>query len=357
MAVTSPSIIKVSRLAVVAALLLPIISTHAEISPDDQAAMNALIKKKEANAKEKAEVDKEIAKLEAKINGKPPPPEKPPKNVLQKFAEEYNLKIAQSLTDKNKNTLPALFQYIHPAEGADSAQIDMALSLSHDIENPWKVPLSAGATAEYHYNNAATKLQDSLALGGKLDAVFGPNTEYGQLVRGAVAYKRDNLVSGEGVLADLMWFVSIPGWHIGDFQWQWGNFLIGRIEPVLGLQEEAGNGASAAFKSGNRFSARAGISLKASLFPDYLANRLDLDISESYWRHISTTGVFDFYSRDQSYFVGSLTYWLNTGSDPSGKLQDKEKHFGVSAKYTYGDNPSTSQFDADMWTFGLSILF
>jgi hypothetical protein len=335
-----------------AVFLLPIMFVSAETNPDDQAAMAALIKKKEANAKEKAEIDKEIAKLEAKINGKPPPPENPPKNVLQQFAEEYNLKIAQSLTDKNKNTLPALFQYVHPAHGGDSAQIDMALSLSHDIDS-----LSAGFTSEYHYNNAATKLQDSLALGGKLDAVLGPNTEYGQLVRGSVAYKRDNLVSGDGVLADLMWFVSIPGWHVGDFYWQWGNFLTGRIEPVLGLQDEAGNGASAAFKNGNRFSARAGISLKASLFPSYLANRLDLDISESYWRHISTSGGFDLYSRDQSYFVGSLTYWLNTGTDPSGKLQDKEKHFGISAKYTYGDNPSTSQFDADMWTFGLSILF
>ena len=72
---------------------------------------------------------------------------------------------------------------------------------------------------------------------------------------------------------------------------------------------------------------------------------------------MSTSGVFDLYSRDQTYFVESLTYWFNTASDPSGKLQDKEKHFGISAKYAYGDNPSTSQFNADTWTFGLSILF
>jgi len=342
---------KILRLVLVAVLLLPIICVGAEINPADQEAMSALIKKKEANAKEKAQIDKEIAILEAKIDHKPPPPENPPINYLQKFATDYNLKIAQSLTDKNKIALPALFQYVHPAHGGDSAQIDIALSLSHDIGS-----LAAGFTSEYHYNNASTKLQDSLALGGKLDAVFGPNTRDGQLVRGAVAYKRDNLVSGDGVIADLVWFVAIPGWHIGDFYWEWGNFLVGRVEPFVGLQEEFGNGAKA-FKDGNRVSSRVGISLKASLFPDYLANRLDLDISESYWRHMQTSGGFDLYEKNQAYSVASLTYWLNTGSDSSGKLSDKEKHFGVSAKYTYGDNPSTSQFDADMWTFGLSILF
>jgi hypothetical protein len=329
----------------------------AEIDPAEQAAMNALIKRKEANAKEKARIDHEIAILEAKINKKPPPPEAPAKSLLQKFAEEYNVKIAQSLTDKNKNTLPAMFQYVHPDNGNDSAQIDIALSVSHDVENPWRIPISAGLTSEYHYNNAARKLQDSLALGGKIDAVLGPNTEYGQLVRGSIAYKRDNLVSGEGVLADLIWFVSIPGLHLGGFQWNWGNFLTGRIEPFLGLQDESGNGASTTFKDGNRFSLRAGISLKASLFPSYLANRLDLDISESYWRHLTTSGGFNLYSKDQAYFVESVTYWLNTGSDPNGRLQDNEKHFGISANYTYGDNPSTSQFDADTWTFGLSVLF
>jgi hypothetical protein len=319
--------------------------------------MNALIKRKEANAKEKAQIDRDIAILEAKINHKPPPPETPPKNLLQQFASEYQLTVAQSLTDKNKNTLPALFQYAHPSDGDDSAQIDVALSVSHDIDNPWRLPLSAGLTSEYHYNNAPTKLQDSLALGGKLDAVLGPNTEYGQLVRGWVAYKRDTVASGEGLLADMLWFVAIPGLHIGGFQWKWGSFFLGRIEPFLGLEAETGSGASSTFRDGNRFSSRAGVSLKAALFPDFLANRLELDISESYWRNISTSGGFDLYSRDQSYFVACVTYWLNTGSDPSGKLQDEEKHFGISAKYAYGDNPSTSQFDADLWTFGLSILF
>jgi hypothetical protein len=348
---------KILRLAFVVVVLLPAVCVGVEINPADQEAMSALIKKKEANTKEKAQIEREIAVLEAKIEHRPPPPEKSPTNVLQDFASEYNLKIAQSLTDKNKIALPALFQYVHPAKGGDGAQIDIALSLSHDINNPGRIPLSAGFISEYHYNNAPTKLQDALAVGGKLDAVLGPNTEYGQLVRGSVAYKRDNLVSGDGVVADLIWFVSIPQWHVGDFYWKWGNLLVGRVEPFVGLQEEFGNGASMAFKNGNRFSSRVGISLKASLFPDYLANRLDLDISESYWRHMITSGGFDLYSSNQAYFVAALTYWLNTGSDSGGKLQDKEKHFGISAKYTYGDNPSTSQFDADMWTFGLSVLF
>jgi len=350
---------KIPSLILLSIFLLPSPFVHADPSAADQEAMNALIKRKEANAKEQKQIARDIAVLEAKIDNKPPPPEVSPTNRLQEFATLYNLKIAQSLTDKNKNTLPALFQYVHPANGKDNAQIDIAVSLSHDIfeDNSWRLPLSAGFTSEYHYNSAATKLQYSFALGGKLDAVFGSNTEFGQLVRGSAAYKRDNLVSGEGVLADLIWFISILQWHVGDFQWKWGGFLLGRIEPFLALQDEAGNGASSNFKDGNRFSARAGISLKASLFPDDLGNRLDLDTSVSYWRHVSTSGGFDLYSRDQTYFAESLTYWLNTGTDPRGKLEDKEKHFGISVKYAYGDNPSTSQFNADTWTFGLAILF
>jgi hypothetical protein len=350
---------KIQLLALLVVSLLLTSFLRAEIDPADLAAMKTLVAKKEANEAEAKKIARDIAVLQAKIDHKPPPPETPPADVLQKFVTDYNLKVTRSLTDKNTSTLPALFQYVHPENGNDSAQIDMAISLSHDIPMrlPWSLPLSAGLTSEYHYNNAPMKLQDSLAIGGKLDAVFGPDTESGQLVRGSVAYKRDNLVSGEGVLADLTWFVAIPGLSIGDFFFKFPPFLEGRIEPFLALQEESGNGASKAFKDGDRFSGRAGVSLKANLFPDYFANRLSLDSSVIYWRHFVTSGGFDLYARDQGYFVESLTYWLNTGSDPSGKLQDKEKHFGISVSYAYGDNPTTSQFDADTWTFGLAILF
>jgi hypothetical protein len=350
---------KIVRTTLVAILLLPIVCHGQQIDPADQKAMEALQRKKEAIAKEKAQIDKDIAKLEAKIEHKPPPPETPRKDPLQEFATEYKLRIAQSLTDKNKVALPALFQYVHPVNGGDSAQVDVALSIGHDFAS-FPTPLGTGSwglTSEYHYNNAPAKLQDSLILGGKLDFALGSSTKNGQWVRTAVSYKHDNLVSGDGVVADLLWFVSIPQWHIGDFYWKWGNVLAGRVEPFVGLQDEFGNGASKAFKDGNRFSARAGIALQVEMFPDYLANRLALSVSEGYWGHMQRSGGFDLYATNQSYFEVALTYWLNTGSDPSGKLQDKDKHFGFTAKYTYGDNPSTSQFDANTWTFGLSVLF
>jgi hypothetical protein len=40
---------------------------------------------------------------------------------------------------------------------------------------------------------------------------------------------------------------------------------------------------------------------------------------------------------------------------PHGKIWEIEN--GRIKEYTYGDNPGTSQFGADMWTFGLSVLF
>jgi hypothetical protein len=323
----------------------------------DQAEMKALVQKRDRAAAEQDTLNKQIAALESKINHQPPPTENAPKNPIQNIASEYNLKVGQSLIDKNKTTLPALFQYTHQSHGKDSAQVDAGISVSHDIDNSFEIPLSVGLTSEYHYNNVASQRQNNLAIGGMFDAVLGPSTEYGQLIRASAMYKHDDVISGDGLQAGLLWFVAIPELHIGDFYWNWNNIVAGRIEPTIGLQYETGNGASAAFKDGDRFAFEAGISIKMALLPDYFANRLELNLGVNYWNNIATSGGYNGYLQNQMYYVEGVTYWLNTGSDPTGKLGDKEKNFGISVQYTDGNNPSTSDFRANRLTLGLAIQF
>lgn len=176
---------------------------------DDLAKMKELVKQRdEARAKAKA-LDLEIAKLARSGDGKPPIPE-PTEGEEQlnpfQLPEDFNLKIRQTLTDKNKNSLPGLLQYSHPGNGDDSYLIDLGVSLDRDIGRG----ISLGLTTEYHYNSASGKLKDTLTAGLQLDAVVGPDTEHAQLFRASASYKRDNLVSGEGAQADILWFPSMP---------------------------------------------------------------------------------------------------------------------------------------------------
>ena len=351
--------------------LVLLLSFTAMLRADDQARMNELVKQRdEARAKAKA-ADKEIAALAAKMNGTPVPPE-PPEGAsaeINPFAipQQYNLKIRQTLADKNKNSLPALLQYTHPGNGSDSYLVDMGVSLSHDLLLG-NAPASAGLAAEYHYNSASGKLKDSFSAGLTLDAELGSDTKHAQLVRATASYKRDNLVSGEGAQGEILWYPSLSprvdetgtasSFAFGGFYVPIGDFFKGRIEPYIGLQGETGNGASKDFKDGDRFSGHSGVSLKGVLLPKVFANRLELNTSVDYWRHFTTSGGFEQYDDDQLYYSAAATYWFDTfDKNKNGLLDEDEKHFGITVRYVNGDNPTEGDFNADTWTIGFAIQF
>lgn len=342
-----------------------------------------------AESAELTQLNQEIADLEAKLKAKkdrkavvkkaitdrtsPPSPSPLPIPTLPgddklaasfaEFRSEYHFVMRQSVIPKAGNEEPALFQYTMPAQGDDSWLADVGIGIAHDwkgfmpaLSPTWKLG------ADYHYNDAAGALKDSFAAGGGINFLIGKGTEYSQPVALEAGYKRDNLVSGEGITGSLTWRPTFPGVS-GEYFQRWTSFLNGRVVPYLGVETESGDGLLKKFKDGERWSAIAGITVAGELFPNWLGNRLEVSTTLAYWNHFSTSGGYDAYDDNQAYFSGLLTYWLDRGKpqpdsgEPAKGLAPEEKHFGLTVKYVHGDNPGTGEFEADVWTFGLSVKF
>lgn len=272
------------------------------------------------------------------------------------FREEYQLKVRQSVFDKGGLEEPALFQYTMPASGSDSWQADVGISLAHDIGIDLPGRPSWRVLGDYHYNEAKGSLKDTVVAAAGLDFLFGGDTGTAQAVSLEGGYKRDNLVSGEGITGSLVWYPTVEVHGIGDF-WKPFGPVTARLKPYLGVEGESGNGGIKRFPSGERWSGKAGLSLIGLVLPEHLGNRLETSLNFGWWYHFATSGGYDAYEDSQEYFSATITYWLDRGKEDGQTLAPEEKHFGLSAKYSYGDNPAKGEFDADVWTFGLSIRF
>jgi hypothetical protein len=171
------------------------------------------------------------------------------------------------------------------------------------------------------------------------------------------AYRRDNMVGGEGFFGQVMLFPCYAPLRFGGFFL--GNpkgFITSRIEPFVGVEVETGNGASAAFAGGERVSLRAGASILGSLLPIYFGERLQYSVSGGFWSNLQTTGFYKDYNDQQLHLATSLTYWFNTLNkrDKDGNLR---KHFGLTASYANGDDPIDGAFDQNVWTLGFAVQF
>ncbi|MCX6855784.1 MAG: hypothetical protein NTV80_12865 [Verrucomicrobia bacterium] len=333
--------------------------------------MNETISKNEAAAnqlkEESAALKKKRDALVARATGVPVPDEKPedatseaetPEDMGTKaydfLTEDWNLKIRRTLRDVKENSLPALFEYTMPNGAADTWSSDIGASVGGKVLN---TPLEWGVIGEYHYNEAAGALVDSLNAGAELSGLIVDMWTSGAAWKLNTAYRKDNLVGGEGVFGQIMFYPAFPALGFGGFFL--GNpkgLITARIEPFLGAEVETGNGASAAFAAGERFSLRAGASIYGHLLPLYFRDRIQYTISGGYWSNVHTSGFYQGYNDHQMHMIASLTYWFNTlnKEDESGSLK---KHFGLTAKYSNGDNPIEGAFDQNVWTLGFAVQF
>ncbi len=275
------------------------------------------------------------------------------------------LKIRQSVKDPSKAALPATFQ-LTSKEGKSIKSIDLGIAYERDFDMAAGQPnLSWGILGEYHYltkSETSPNGVNTMLLGGSLD--WYPSTTVegdAQNIRATLAYKRDRIVSGKGVIGDVSWFPNFPDLNIGDAYF--GNDITrGVIEanfrPYIGLQYEEGNGASG-FRDGDRTSVRAGVSLGLTILPAYLGNRLTLDNKLSYWEHLDSSGVYSSYDSEQWYLTSKLTYWFYTPK--KGNIGDilspDEQHVGLSLGYNWGDNPEEGKLDMNMITLGLAVKY
>ena len=336
--------------------------------PAENPAITAALQKRDAAKKALDEAQKAYdAAVNAASTDQPAAPVLVSDSAAQGLAkflgpDGLNMSIRKSVKDKAQSALPALFQYSHPGKGSDSWSSDIGAMFDFDLYRTQAFGVGANVFGEYHYNDAAGKLKDSVLAGGALDWLFGGDLD-AQFFRTSLAYKADNLVAGQGVLADVLYYPYFPNLGIGNFSGRkaTGGLFEGRLTPFIGFQWEETDGASAKFVSGDRFSFRAGLGFEGNIAPRYLSNRLVLAANFSYWNHLDASGAQSLYDESQWYVETALTYWFNTPSDPDvvklGKLSKDDQHFGLTAKYTWGDNPDEGEFDADIFTLGLSVKF
>lgn len=343
----------------IAVLTFLIAASIGALAADDPR-ISELVRKRNAAKAEMEKAQKDLDTLSPAISGKPVPPSDAPKNGPTEFVDlvkKVDLKVRRSLKDKNVAEDPALFQYAHPGEGKDSWAVDGGLSLGRDLIGIGNTRVSGALVTEYHYTSATTQPKDTLVAGGSLDFSVGTNTASVQMFRATASYKRDRILAGDGLLTDILYFPSENITGIGGFYREWIPGLEGRIEPFAGLQFETGSGAAKGFHEGERLSFRAGVTLAALIAPKCFGNRLELSNSLGYWGHLSRSGVFDQYGVNQLFLSSSLTYWLNTSSKGDGVLAKDDRHFGVTVRYTNGNNPDEGTFDANLVSVGFAVLF
>ncbi|MGC4017242.1 MAG: hypothetical protein QM755_22420 [Luteolibacter sp.] len=276
------------------------------------------------------------------------------------------LRIRQSVKDPTKAALPAMLQLTRTKTGKDSKLVDLGIAYEQDFDTSANEPnASWSLLGEYHHLTQSKALPngvDTLLLGGSLDwyPATGEN-EPGQDIRATLAYKRDRIVSGEGLISDVSWYPNFPGCSIGDANF--GNaethgLMEANLRPYVGLQFEEGNGATG-FRDGDRVSLRAGLSLNVTLLPVYLGNRLTWENKLSFWDHLDTSGVYSTYDSGQWYLSSKLTYWFYTPKkgNASDILTQDEQHLGLSFGYNWGDNPEEGKLNTDMATFGLAVKY
>jgi hypothetical protein len=281
----------------------------------------------------------------AEVSSSPSPTPPVVQVVLDKLGGV--LKLRQTLQDPTLAELPAKITYVHPEKGNDTIAIDAGLDLNvlkaFDFPNAIRETNLLDIFTEYHKSSSANAPVDTVLAGAQFQHNLGEFGDWGNWLGSDASFKRDNIVSGEGLLANLFYYPSNLKFGINSFKtvtvgpWQF-EYL---VNPTIGLQYETGNGASSKFPSGERVSFKGAFNVTVTPFVNspYLKG-LQWSNTVIFLSHLGTSGVFDQYDRNQYLFQSSLNFYL-----------DPAKQVALGLDYTYGDNLTTNQFDINMWTF------
>lgn len=326
-----------------------------QLSADQKAQLRKLIEERDAA---EALMKQKQAAIEALSKGEDPnaePAEPPPRDAAGKFydmlTDDLNLTIRRTLRDGKERELPATLNFTSPSNAADTWAADIGMSMSSVV--PGRA-MDWGVHGEYHYNELLAAQVDSFFGGFDLAGSLGNMTGWGAAWKLDASFRRDNLIAGEGALVGLQFYPVIEPLRIGSFMIGRNDGLLkGRIAPMVGVEWENGNGASAAFAAGSRVSVRGALELTGWLFPRYFGERIEATTSLSWWNHVGSNGFYDGYDANQLHLVTSLTYWLNMRN----KDGEFVRHFGLNARYVNGNNPVEGAFDQNYWMLGFSVRF
>jgi len=247
-----------------------------------------------------------------------------------------DLKVAQSLTDKNVAGKPARIQVTIPENGDRVYSVDAGVGYTHtvsvNLEKNRQTDLTFGG--EYHRNTATDKPKDSTIVALRLDQIRGDIAEHDDPIVFpgiGINFKKDRVKGTESIVpsVDITWR-SIR-FRIGDvigrdgpvgFEWQ----------PTFGTEIEFVNKADANNPTGRI--GRAWGSLDANLYPAWgaIRSRLQLAGTLRLWQDYAKSSRIDT-GRDRHYLRKlSLNYFF-----------DEENRFGIGVDRVSGENPSEGE--------------
>jgi hypothetical protein len=254
--------------------------------------------------------------------------EEAPQNLslLDALAKKYQLSIRQSELDKNNIEKPALLQFVHPSDSSkdDSYLVDIGITYKWKDTAEWLV----GPTAEYHRHTETSKEQDNIQAGLKGIYIYGDITkELTMYTQASLKYKKDRIVTGEGMLAKLDIAPLKTDWGLGsDIGPKEAKFL---WEPTIGIQYETASDVLKTGQSGEVV--RTFSNLEVGFFPyaTSLRRNLQLIVRDSYWYNINRAGGYSSaYKKDHNLFQTGVTIYF-----------DESQHFGLGVDFFNGENP------------------
>jgi hypothetical protein len=335
------------------------------------------LEKELKTAREKLRLIKASESKEAKSI--PPPSQQEPQadsqkheNSLLKLARSYQLSLRYSSTDQTALKKPATLQFVAPEDKQSSYSIDAGLTwgLSDYFETGFSFEdslWSYSAFAEYHKNSLINKEKDSFLTGGQLQAAIGDiqNGTKAIQIDGRVVYKKDNVSTSDGLIAESMFFPLIGTKDatrpfvpkIGGY---WGSQnLILLLQPGLGIQYEAASTVDKTGRSGSTLRGKASIDFAVYPLAQYLRGDsndvigpLELVTSYVHWENFERAGGFIGRDHNHALLKASCNYYFG-GYDE--KLE--KRPFAIGIDYVHGDNPEEGFSSQSFYQVGLKLLF
>jgi hypothetical protein len=258
--------------------------------------------------------------------------------LLSACSAVKDLKVAQSLTDKNVASKPAQIQVTIPKDGDRTYVVDAGVGYTHSFpvnqEKKQQTDLTIGA--EYHRNTVTDNPKDSTIASLRLDQIRGDITEHDDPITFpgiGLNFKKDRVKGTESIVPSF------------DITWRSNHFRIGDVigrdgpvgfewQPTLGTEVEFANKAEANNPTGRV--GRVWGSLDANLYPAWgaIRSRLQLAGTLRLWQDYAVTSRID-NGRDRHYLrTLSLNYFF-----------DDESRFAVGIDRVSGENPSEGEPD------------
>lgn len=242
-----------------------------------------------------------------------------------------DLKVAQSLKDKNVAGKPAIVQVTIPEDEDTTYAVDAGVGYSQTVSDSDRQQTDLTVGGEYHKNTVTDEPSDSTVVAVRFDQIWGDPATDSFLPGYGVNFKKDKIKKTESLVPTVDFTLTSKKFGIGrvigrdgpvGFEWQ--PSLGAELEQIIEAGDDKPTGRVG----------RGWVSLDTNLYPLWFAikGRLQLAASLRVWQDFAESERLDD-GNDQHYL---RTYSVNY-------FFDEEQRFGIGVDRVSGENPSEGE--------------